>query len=321
MSRLAQKSAKKRRTKNRYGWVNVSVNDRYPLHDWDSFLPAAGVERIITLRARVFRRLQENALVVGSDEKYFEDQQDTQNLADIYNEKAGIFDGDADTEVDMASLAFQIWRNATKNDPSLRKTIEILPDVVYSSREHKPREGTPESILVYVRTPDDSDALAWIDREGRSVTQSQLRILEAAACPPSTPAQLRNEIHHDLVEAGVKHILDEERSVGGQLGRPSGARFKTYERMKRHIDANRGSLFVSQALEQAIDDIYRRPLRPVATDILNRQLRTGISDDALAELVVQLREDGRLVVVEDDPDVPEEPRIICSLGLFAGSET
>jgi type II secretory pathway pseudopilin PulG len=32
-------------------------------------------------------------------------------------------------------------------------------------------------------------SLAWIDRERRSVTQSQLRILEAAYCPPSTPAQ------------------------------------------------------------------------------------------------------------------------------------
>lgn len=282
-----------------------------------SFLPAAGVEQVITLRARVFQRLRENALVVGSDEKYFEDQADVQNLADIYNEKAGIFDGDADTEVDMASLAYQIWKNATDNDPGLRRNVEALPDVVYSTRAHDPREGSPEGVLVYVRTPDDSDALAWIDREGRSVTQSQLRILEAAQCQPDTLAQPRHSLHHELVERGVKHILDEEKSVGGQLGRPSGARFKTYERLKRYIELNRGSLFVIKALEQAVDDIYRYPLRPLATDILNRQLRTGIGDDALAELVVQLREDERLCVVEDNPEEPDEPRIICSLGLFA----
>jgi superfamily II DNA/RNA helicase len=39
-----------------------------------SFLPADGVERIIRLRARVRRRLQENAEVVGADETFFEDQ-------------------------------------------------------------------------------------------------------------------------------------------------------------------------------------------------------------------------------------------------------
>ena len=38
-----------------------------------SFLPAEGVEKIINLRARVRQRLEENAEVVGSDERFFED--------------------------------------------------------------------------------------------------------------------------------------------------------------------------------------------------------------------------------------------------------
>jgi hypothetical protein len=282
-----------------------------------SFLPADGVEQIIALRARVFRRLHENAEVVGSDEKYFEDQAETSNLYDIYNEKAGIFDGETDTEVDLASLAYQIWRNATEENPALKRAVEMLPDVVYSSRAHAPRANAPEGVLVYVRTKDDADALAWIDREGRSVTQSQLRILEAAACKPDTPPQERHPLHHDLVQQGVKHILEEEKSVGGQLGRPSGARFKTYERLKRYIEVNKGSLFATPDLERAVEDIYRYPLRPLATDALNRQLRAGIGDDALADLVVSLRSEGRLSVIEDDADSTDEPRIICSLGLFS----
>src|SRR5205085_7172842 len=40
-----------------------------------SFLPADGVERLIRLRSRVRQRLHENAEVVGTDETFFEDEQ------------------------------------------------------------------------------------------------------------------------------------------------------------------------------------------------------------------------------------------------------
>ena len=73
-----------------------------------TFLPAEGIERILRLRARVRQRLQENAEVVGTDEAFFEDDRDDQAILDLYNEKAGILDGDADSEVDLASYAYQI---------------------------------------------------------------------------------------------------------------------------------------------------------------------------------------------------------------------
>ncbi|MBI4337458.1 MAG: NgoFVII family restriction endonuclease, partial [Chloroflexi bacterium] len=73
-----------------------------------SFLPADGVERIIKLRRRVRTRLKENAEVVGADEAFFEDDRDDQAVVNLYNEKAGILDGDADGEVDLASHAYQI---------------------------------------------------------------------------------------------------------------------------------------------------------------------------------------------------------------------
>lgn len=58
-----------------------------------SFLPAEGVERIIRLRDRVRRRLQENAEVVGTDEFFFEDDRNDRTVLDLYNEKSGILDG------------------------------------------------------------------------------------------------------------------------------------------------------------------------------------------------------------------------------------
>ena len=41
---------------------------------------------------------------------------------------------------------------------------------------------------MFVRTADGNDALAYIDREGKSITESQLEILSAAECKPDTPA-------------------------------------------------------------------------------------------------------------------------------------
>ncbi len=284
-----------------------------------SFLPADGVERIIRLRARVRRRLQENAEVVGTDEAFFEDDRDDQAVLDLYSEKAGLLDGEADTEVDLASYAYQIWKNAITAHPTLQKVIPDLPPVVYSTRRITPPEvrrafREPGGVLVYVRTAQGNDALAWIDQAGESVTESQFAILRAAECAPDTPALPRQERHHSLVQKGVEIIVQEEKSVGGQLGRPSGARFRTYERLQRYADELKGTLFESPELARAIEEIYRYPLRSGAVDTFNRQLRSGISDEALAELVIALRDEDRLCLVEEE-EQEQEPRIICSLGL------
>jgi superfamily II DNA or RNA helicase len=275
-----------------------------------SFLPADGVERIIRLRARVRQRLQENAEVVGTDETFFEGD-DGQAIIDLYHENSGILDGDADSEVDLASYAWQIWKNAISDDPSLQKTIPALPPVVYSTRQSP--EG-PEGALVYLRTAEGNDSLAWIDTQGNSVTESQYAILRAAECTTETPALPRQDKHHELVLKGVQQIVAEEKTIGGQLGRPSGARFRTYERLKRYAEEVRGTLFESPALHKTIDEIYRNPLRQASTDTLNRQLRSGISDQSLAELAMALREEDRLCLIHEE-EQSFEPRIICSMGL------
>ena len=118
----------------------------------------------------------------------------------------------------------------------------------------------------------------------------------------------------------MRHILDEEKSWGGALGRPSGARFKAYERLKRYREklGNSRDLFITEAylrdIEGVMEALYRFPLCQTASDTLNRQIKAGVDDHKLAELLLGLREDGRLCVVEDE-QLQREPKLICTLGL------
>jgi hypothetical protein len=278
-----------------------------------SFLPADGIEQLIQLRSRVRQRLEENREVIGTDEAFFQDEREIQDLRDLYNEKSGILDGEADTEVDLASYAYQIWKNATQ-DPAIKPVIEKLPEVVFSTKEYSAAESGPGGVLVYLRTAEGNDALTWMDAKGNAVTQSQFEILRAAECAPDTPALPRRADHHSLVAKGAEHIVAEEKTFGGQLGRPSGARFRTYEKLKRYAEHVKGTLYESSELVKAIDEIYHYPLRQAATDTINRQLRLGITDENLAELVTALRNEDRLCVIHETDRI-REPQIICSLGL------
>jgi len=278
------------------------------------------VERLINLRARVKQRLIENAKVVGSDESFFDDDTDGELIRDLYTEKNGILDDDGDSEVDLASYAYQIWKNATDADQSLAAKIEAMPNVVYATKAHEHNPASPRGVLVYMRTAQGNDALAWMDEAGKPVTQSQLTILKAAACAADTPALPRTEHHHMLTCAGLAHIVEEEKSFGGALGRPSGARFKTFERLKRFREGlgDKRDLFITdeyvRRIDRVMEEIYRYPLYQSATDSLNRQIKAGIGDHQLLDLVFSLREDGRLCVI-DDQDQRKEPKLICSMGL------
>lgn len=280
-----------------------------------SFLPADGVERILRLRSRVRQRLRENAEVVGTDEAFFEDDDD-RPIVDLYNEQEHVLEADDDGEVDLASRAFQIWKNATDGDPTLARRVIDLPPVVFSARAHDESTQKPAGVIVYARTADGTDALTWVDTNGQPVTQSPLTILQAAECGPATPALSRAAGHHALVDTALRHIADETRgsAAGGQLGPRTGARRRVYERLRQYAAQYDGTMFVTKELLRAIDELYRVPLRPAAAERLNRQMRSGVSDAVLVELVLALHQDDQLTVSQENRS-DEPPQIICSLGL------
>jgi superfamily II DNA or RNA helicase len=277
-----------------------------------SFLPEDGIEAIINLRRRLTQRIEENANVVGSDETFFDG--DHINVTDIYANNINLDGDDDDTEVDLASLAYQIWKNATDANPELNKIIPDLPNVIYATK-HNEDAPEKEGVIVYTRTSEENDILAWMNNKGEIITQSQHTILKAAQCTPDTEPKYKLEKHHELVKSGIDFIRDEEKNTGGSLGKKTAVKYRVYMRLDRYCKEYENTLFVNDQLKKAVDDIYKYPLKEFARETLNRQLKAGISDDQLASLVISLREEDKLAIVNEDEQPNKEPQIICSLGL------
>jgi hypothetical protein len=284
-----------------------------------SFLPEDGIEQIIRLRNRLKHSIAENAEVVGSDEVFFDG--DPVNIADLYSEKKGLLDEDSDDEIDLASYAYQIWHNATKNNPVLKSRIENLSDVVFSAKPNT-FAISKEGVIVYAKTPRNTDLLTWIDGFGQVITQSQTKIIHAAQCDPTTPSAQKLEMHHELVRIGVNNIMMEESRIQGSLGRKGSVKHKSFTILSRYYeDITHNGDGADDDLKRALDDIYKYPLTEYAITTLGRQLKIGIEAEQLAELVKALREEDRLCITDSSTIEQKIPRVICSLGIINGGNT
>ena len=277
-----------------------------------SFLPADGVETIINLRGRLQHRIKENSEVVGSDEVFFDG--DPVNIRDLYNEKAGLLDDDDADDVDLTSKAFEIWNQAIKANPKLKKIIINLPNVVYSTKT-KPDDVVNNGVITYHKTAAGTDVLTWLDEYGRVRSRSQNRILKVLECALDTPALERLENHFSLVEKAVEISKQTQKSTGGHLGKKSSVRYKTYMRLKRFYNESVNTLFENEELKKAIDDIYKYPMQESAKTLLNRRLRLGLTDQELSEIVINLRAEGRLCIINEESAEFNAPKVICSMGL------
>lgn len=278
-----------------------------------SFLPQDGLNQIIRLRDRLQIRIQQNAEVVGADETFFEG--DPVNIEDLYNERAGILDDD-EGEVDLTSQAYEIWQQATKADPSLKKKIPNMPDVVYSAKKAELDPFNKNSVISYHKNSNGFEVLTWLDENKKVLSQSQARILKALECDADTPALEKASDHHELVAHSIEIGEKEAKKAGGQLGSKTSARYKVYHFLNRHYNAVKDTLFDTDELKKTIDDIYKYPLRERSRDIINKRIRIGITDEGIANLCIQLRDEGHLCVIDPNKETQsKDPQIICSMSI------
>lgn len=278
-----------------------------------SFFPADGVEDIINLRGRLNERINENANIVGSDEIFFEGNE--QNLRDMFNEKSGALDDDDDSDVDLSSQAYQIWKNATDANPRLKEIIPALSNVIYATKSTD--DLAQNGVITYAKTHNDFDVLTWLDADGNIISQSQKRILKAMDCEADTPNIEPLDNHHELVADAIESINNETTSIGGILGNRFSTRYRVSSLLENYYQ-NPPTLFFSQEnkdmLKLAIDDIYNYPLLESAKFTLGRMLRNSNSDE-IVECVLEMRKNFSLCRIDEDKSKHKEPSIICSMGL------
>jgi superfamily II DNA or RNA helicase len=283
-----------------------------------SFFPAEGVEKIIRLRKRLNDRINENAQIIGSDEIFFEGNE--QNLRDMFNERSGSLDDEDDSDVDLASQAYQIWKNAIDANPALKGIIENLPNVIYSTKaSDSPADA---GVITYVRTAADFDILKWVAPDGRVISQSQKKILQALACTEDTPCEPQREDHHALVARTVEEISQESTNVGGNLGRRFSTRYRIHNLLDRfYNDREQVGLFFTyeqrDELKLAIDEIFRYPLVESTRIALTRMLADRKrSDEQVVDTVLEFRRAGNLCNIPDEDEIENStPSIICSMGI------
>lgn len=282
-----------------------------------SFFPADKVEEIIRLRTRLNARINENAGIVGSDEVFFEGNE--QNLIDIYNEKSGSLDEDEDdVDVDLGSQAFQIWKNATDANPELKRIIPELSNIVYSTK--KAVSVIEDGVITYARTYNDFDVLTWYNSKGEIVSQSQKRILQAMACSIKEPCLAAQDNHLELVDKAIKGIKNENTSVGGILGSRFSTKRKIYDLLNHYYEQPISIFYTIEKqgkLKFAIDQIYNYPLLENSKFILGRMMRTGNTHDDIVDTVIEMYENGNLCRIDEDKTKHKDPTIICSMGLKA----
>ena len=281
-----------------------------------SFFPAEGVEKIISLRKRLNDRINENANIIGSDEIFFEGNE--QNLRDMFNEKAGTLDDEDDGDVDLSSQAYQIWKNATDANPKLKEIIPQLQNMVYSTKSVD--NAVDAGVITYARTHNDFDVLTWLAPDGTVISNSQKKILQAMQCSLSDPSVEPLANHHELVCQAIEQVEAEsaDPTTAGILGNRFSTRYRLVDLLD-HYYKQETSLFFDaddkEDLKLAIDDIYNYPLLDSAKLTIGQMLRRNQNNDEIVQYVLDLRKNGALCRLPLEDNSHREPVIVCSLGM------
>lgn len=260
-----------------------------------------GVEQVLNLRQRIADRLHANAEVFGSDEQFFGSAEEVKVIEDLY--KGKLDDDEFDNEVDASSLAFEVWSQAERTDPELAYRVKELPDLVYATRPSL-SERDVDGVVCYVRTENDNDGFGFGSADGIRLLTGQ-EALSRFRCEIDTPALPSREDHFPLLLQMAQGNLIQGGNIEGRL---SGVRKRVWNRLNGALVAGKGD--VSEGLEA----IFTRPMTKEAEKRFTTALAARSDVDDLADLLVLLHRDRRLVI---DIAAADPIHIVCSMGVMS----
>ncbi len=292
----------------RIGRVDRIGQEASKIFCW-SFMPDKELDRLINLRGRIQQRLKENAEVIGTDERFFENEQKI--LLDLYNERSETLEKEISEDIDLSSFALEIWNKGIKQDPSLEGKIKNMPDVVHSSKEIKNKAG---GILLFAKS-HINNYLLYLNEKGENFAKDQMSILKLAKCSPEEPPLKRTEPHYKIVKSGLNLIQKSlsQISLANRLGTSRNPRRKLFERLNDLPDK-------TEKDKQILDDIHNYPLSHSAEQTFKRMFQRKIPNKEIFELVREKHNSETLLNKKETKSMDEKPRIICSMGLVKKHE-
>ncbi|WP_417541354.1 helicase-related protein [Microbacterium maritypicum] len=260
-----------------------------------------GVEQVLNLRQRIADRLHANAEVFGSDEQFFGSEDEVKIIEDLY--KGKLDDNEIDNEVDASSLAYEVWSSAEQEHPELADRVKGLPDLVYATRPAL-SDRDVDGVVCYVRTENDNDGFGYGSADGIRLLTGQ-EALSRFRCDIDTPALTARADHFPLLMQMAQGNLIQSGNIEGRL---SGVRKRVWNRLNGALVAGKGD--VADALEA----IFTRPLTKEAEKRFTTALAARSDVDDLADLLVLLHRDKRLVI---DIAAADPIHIVCSMGVVS----
>jgi superfamily II DNA or RNA helicase len=260
-----------------------------------------GVEHVLNLRQRIADRLHANAEVFGSDEQFFGSEDEVKIIEDLY--KGKLDDNEIDNEVDASSLAYEVWSSAEQAYPELADRVKELPDLVYATRASL-FERDVDGVVCYVRTENDNDGFGYGSAEGIRLLTGQEALIRFR-CEIDTEALPARADHFPLLVQMAQGNLIQSGNIEGRL---SGVRKRVWNRLNGALVAGKGE--VADALEA----IFTRPLTKEAEKRFTTALAARSDVDDLADLLVLLHRDKRLVI---DIAAADPIHIVCSMGVVS----
>ncbi|OLT10229.1 NgoFVII family restriction endonuclease [Kocuria sp. CNJ-770] len=260
------------------------------------------VEDVLNLRTRIQHRLAENASAFGSDERFFGTEGEVRVIKDLYD--GTLADTEAQEDVDASSLAFEVWRKATQDDPALAECIAGLPDMIDATRT--PRLQEQEGVACYVRTDSGNEGFAYAHPDGTTRLLTGHEALRAFEAAPGQPGLERRGDHDELVEAMVRGPLKESENTAGRL---RGERKIIWQRLGETLHN------YDPVTDKAVSAIYEAPLTVTATHRLRQARRAGATDENLLALIRRLHQDNDLTISTKTGTDPI--RIVSTMGVSA----
>ena len=257
-----------------------------------SFLPQAGVEGVIQLRARLLQRLRNSEQIFGGGERFFDDDDFTTDITGLFDGSANL--GEDEGDVDPSSYALGIWEAAADAD---RRIALDLQEVVYSTK------AAPADVAAHVITYGRTDAGTDLLVRSTDDVVKFLTPIEALAATESAPAEGAAPVlndHHEHVERAAAAMTEQIEENTVLLNH--GLRKRLFDYLLRQGSRIDLPSLTLARLSQLVDALAANPLRESAKAEVNGILRSArlIGDDGgQLERLLALHDDHNLIDVRD----------------------